>query len=135
METKEVAARYFAALERNDLDGVIATLDPACRAEVPGTVFDSREEVRAWMKSFFDAFPDIRHSIGELEVDGQRAAVDVHVDGTQTEPLVTPQGTIPATGKPIDFTARNEMEIASDAVARLRIDFDAAGFMRQLGVG
>jgi predicted ester cyclase len=135
VDSREVAARYYEALGRNDLDGVISTLDPACHTDVPGATFEDREGVRAWMKAFFDAFPDIQHSIGELDVDGSRVGADVHVVATHTAPMATAQGTIPATGRPIEITARNEMRIEGDAIAELRIEFDAARFMGQLGVG
>jgi predicted ester cyclase len=135
MDALAVAERYYGALRKNDLDGVIATLDRGCQAEVPGGMLDGADQVRGWMGSFFAAFPDIEHSTGELDVQGQTVAADVHVVATHTEPFVTPQGTIPPTGRPIDIRARNEMEIRDDAIAALRISFDADDFMRQLGLG
>ena len=135
MEARAVADRYYEALRRNDLDGVISTLDPQCRAEVPGATLDGREQVRGWMGSFFDAFPDISHSTSDLDVEGETVAAAVHVTGTHTEPFVTPQGTLPPTGRQIDIRARNEMDVRDDSIAALRISFDAADFMRQLGLG
>ena len=102
---------------------------------MPGATLDGREQVRGWMGSFFDAFPDIGHSTGELDVDGQSVSVDVRVTGTHTEPMVTPQGTIPATGKRIELAATNVMEVQGDSIVVLRIAFDAADFRRQLGMG
>jgi predicted ester cyclase len=134
MEARQVADRYYEALRQNDLDGVISTLDPQCRAEVPGATLDGREQVRDWMGSFFDAFPDISHSTGDLEVEGRTVSATVHLTGTHTEPFVTPQGTLPPTGRTIDIRARNEMDVGDDSIGALRITFDAAGFMRQLGL-
>jgi predicted ester cyclase len=134
MEARAVADRYYEALRQNDLDGVVSTLDPQCRAEVPGGTLDGREQVGAWMGSFFDAFPDISHSIGDVEVQGQTVSATVHVTGTHTEPFVTPQGTVPPTGRTIDLRARNEMDVRDDSIRVLRITFDAADFMRQLGL-
>ena len=135
MEDRAVADRYYEALRQNDLDGVISTLDPQCRAEVPGATLDGREQVRGWMGSFFDAFPDISHSTSDLEVQGRTVSATVHVTGTQTAPFVMPQGTLPPTGRTIDIRARNEMDVRDDSIAALRITFDAADFMRQLGLG
>jgi predicted ester cyclase len=135
MEARAVADRYYEALRRNDLDGVISTLDPQCRADVPGATLVGREQVRGWMSSFFDAFPDISHSTGDLEVRGQTASADVRVIGTHTEPFVTPQGTLPPTGRTIDIRARNEMDVHDGSIGALRITFDTADFMRQLGLG
>ena len=135
MEARAAASRYYEALRQNDLDGVISTLDPQCRAEVPGATLDGREQVRGWMGSFFDAFPDISHSTGDLEVEGRTVSATVRVTGTHTEPFVTPQGTVPPTGRTIDIRARNEMDVRDESIGALRITFDAAGFMRQLGLG
>ena len=135
MEARAVADRYYEALQQNDLDGVISTLDPQCRAEVPGGTLDGREQVHAWMSSFFDAFPDISHSTSDLKVQGQTVSATVHVTGTHTEPFVTPQGTLPPTGRTIDMRARNEMDVRDDSIGALRIRFDAADFMRQLSLG
>src|ERR671935_2583557 len=87
------------------------------------------------MGSFFDAFPDISHSTGDLDVQGQTVSATVRVTGTHTEPFVMPQGTLPPTGRAIDIRARNEMDVRDDSIGALRITFDAADFMRQLGLG
>ena len=134
MEARAVADRYYEALRQNDLDGIISTLDPQCRAEVPGGTLDGRDQVRGWMGSFFDAFPDISHSTSDPEVQGQTVSATVHVTGTHTEPFVTPQGTVPPTGRTIDIRARNEMDVRDDSIGVLRIMFDADEFMRQLGL-
>jgi predicted ester cyclase len=133
-EARAVAERYYDGLRVNDLDRVIATIDSSCWAEVPGAVLEGPDQVRAWMKSFFDAFPDIRHTIGELDVDGRTVAADVHVTGTHTAPMVTPQGTIPPTGRPIEISARNAMEVGDESIVALRISYDAGAFMQQLGL-
>ena len=135
MEARAVAERYYEALRRNDLDGVISTLDPQCRADVPGATLDGPEQVRSWMGSFFDAFPDINHSTSDLEVQEQMVSANVRVTGTHSEPFITPQGTIPPTGRTIDIQARNEMDVRDDSIGALRITFDAGDFMRQLGLG
>ena len=135
MDARAVADRYYEALRRNDVDGVVSTLDPQCQAEVPGATLDGREQVRGWMGSFFDAFPDISHSISDVDVRGQTVCATVHVTGTHSEPFVTSQGTVPPTERTIDIRARNEMDVRDDSIGALRITFDAADFMRQLGLG
>ena len=102
---------------------------------MPGATLDGREQVRGWMGSFFDAFPDISHSTGDLEAQGRTVSATVHVTGTHTEPFVTPQGTLPPTGRTIDIRARNEMDVRDNSIGALRITFDAADLMRQLGLG
>jgi predicted ester cyclase len=110
------------------------TLAPDTKARIPGGELPHREAFRGWMQSFFDAFPDIGHSHGPLEVDGDRVTTQLRITGTQTAPLVTPQGEIPATGRRVDFPAQNSMVVREDLIRELRIEFDQQDFMRQLGL-
>ncbi len=133
-EARAVAEEYYDALRANDLDRITARFDPTSRTEVPGAVLEGPDQVRAWMKSFFDAFPDIRHEVGDLAVAGQTVSTDVRVSGTHTAPMVTPEGTIPPTGRTIDLAAENTMEVGDDSIVALRITFDPGLFMQQLGL-
>lgn len=130
-----VGQRYYQSLHDRNLDAVIGTLDRNCRAEVPGGVLDGSEAIRGWMGSFFDAFPDIEHDRGEVTVSGDTVSADLLVHGTHTRPLVTPQGTIPATNRQMKIHAQNTLQVRNGAITDLKISFDAADFMRQLGVG
>jgi predicted ester cyclase len=48
---------------------------------------------------------------------------------------VTPQGALPATQRRIDFRAHNEMRLSDGSIRELRISFDPADLMHQLGAG
>jgi SnoaL-like domain len=90
MEARKVAERYYDALRRDDLDGVVATLEPGCQAEVPGRrSTGARRCAGGWGVSSM-RFPDIEHRTGDLDVAGQTISAEVHVTGTHTEPMVTP---------------------------------------------
>ncbi len=133
-DPKAVAEHYYDRLQAGDLDDLAAVLDPACVAHVPGATLTGPDAIRGWMQSFFDAFPDIAHERGALDVDGGSVSTEVTVRGTHSAPLVTPDGAIPATGRSLDLAARNEMEIDGGTIQRLRISFDEADFAQQLGL-
>jgi predicted ester cyclase len=133
-DVRATADAYYAALAARDLDAVALTLDPACRADVPGAVLEGREQIIAWMQAFFDAYPDIHHVTGERRVEGPSVSTDLRVTGTHTRRFVMPEATIAATGRSLDLTAHNEMTVRDGKIVRLRIDFDPRDLMRQLGV-
>ena len=87
------------------------------------------------MKAFLDAFPDIDHRVVTSVASSDREAAEVVITGTQRQPLVSAQGTIPATGKTVTIHACDMVE--SDGAGHVRgyhIYFDQAGFMAQLGL-
>ena len=130
-----VAQRYYEALGRNDAAAVSSLLTDDAPVNVPGGTLTGGAQFRGWMQAFFDAFPDIGHTHTPLAVSGDSVAAEVRVTGTHTAPLVSPDGTIEPTGKPIVLNAKNTMEVADDRIVGLTIDFDQADFMRQLGMG
>lgn len=134
-DTREVATIYYDRLQALDLDGIYLALDPGCVAQVPGATLDGRDAIRGWMKSFFDAFPGIKHDVGPLSASGDTASAELRVHGIQTQPMITPQGTIPATHRPIELQVKNTLQIRDGAITKLKIDFDGGDFMRQLGIG
>lgn len=134
-EAVDVAERYYSELAKNDGSAVAATLADDASVHVPGATLTGPQQFGGWMQAFFDAFPDISHAHTPLVESGDTVTTQVTVRGTQTQPLVSPQGTIPPTGKSIDLAARNELRVAGGKIVELTIDFDQAGFMNQLGLG
>jgi predicted ester cyclase len=60
---------------------------------------EAREQVRANMRAVHTAFPDIRFTIEDSAVDGDRIWVRVHARATATGPYFGPPS-----GRPVDFT-------------------------------
>jgi len=93
-------------------------------------------EVREYAEYLFRAFPDlVFESVGSPLVasDGPRAALLWHSSATNTGPLDPPG--MPATGKRYEGVVGAEFhEYRDGKVARLRVVFDMADIMRQLGL-
>ena len=92
-------------------------------------------DVREFVDHTWRAFPDLRFEIREgpyVHAGEQKAAFWWNGHGTHTGPLDPPG--LAATGKRIEFDGADFHEYRDGKVARLRIVFDMAGAMRQLGV-
>lgn len=78
--------------------------------------------------AFYAAFPDLRHEVELVVVEGERAAVRFRLHGTHTGPFA---GVAP-TGRPVTVTAMVIMHIVDNQVLELWGEFDQLGLVAQL---
>jgi ketosteroid isomerase-like protein len=92
-------AAIFEAFNRRDLDALLAHLHPDHQATWsygPPTGLDAA----AHEQSILDAMPDLRASVLAIHETADQVIVEVEMAGTQTGPLVTPEGpVIPPSGQ------------------------------------
>ena len=84
---------------------------------------------------FVNAIPDLQGTVVENTVSGNKVTSRVRGQGHFTGTMVTPQGSMPGNGQPVDIEYRIEQEF-NDAgkVVRFAIDYDMQDFMHQLGM-
>lgn len=94
-----------------------------------------RDALRANAAVLTTAFPDLEVEYLERLVDRDSFAVEVALTGTHTDPLMTPNGDVPPTGRRMELrgSAFGRLD-ASGLVAEERRYFDAAVLLRQLGL-
>ena len=95
---RTLAARYLTMLNDHGpdaVDGFVAVDYINHNAFVA----DGREANRAWWSTFFTAFPDIKTTMDDLVVAGDRVVGRFTYRGTHNGPLYS----ILATGKPIEM--------------------------------
>ena len=95
---RTLAERYLRGLNDHDPDAVdgFVALD---YVNHNAYVTDGREANRVWWSTFFTAFPDIKATMDDLVVGGDRVVGRFTYRGTHTGPLYG----VPATGKPIEM--------------------------------
>jgi steroid delta-isomerase-like uncharacterized protein len=89
--------------------------------------------IEAW-KGWAAALPDSKATFEAAHVDGNTVILELTWHGTQTGPLQTPAGQIPATGKPIEIRACQIVDVKDGKVQTVRHYFDMATMLAQLGV-
>ena len=84
---------------------------------------------------FVDAIPDLKGTVIEHKVSGNKVISRVRGQGNFTGTMVTPQGSMPGNGNPVDIEYQIEQEFndAGKAV-RFVVDYDMQDFMHQLGM-
>jgi predicted ester cyclase len=83
---------------------------------------------------FLKAFPDLHITIEHEVADGDRVFGHLRQRGTHTGALVTPQGEVPPTGKPVDFNEMAIVKIVDGKIAESWYDTDMVGLLMQIGV-
>lgn len=75
-ENKDTVRAVFAAVDRGDLDGLMALVSPEIRTHtpIPG-VGHGADAFRGFMQGFFSAFPEQSVEVHDLVASGDRVAV------------------------------------------------------------
>jgi steroid delta-isomerase-like uncharacterized protein len=135
MSLLQQAKQFFAALNAQDLDKVVAMISPSADIRTPLGSFTGGEAYREWMLMHFRAMPDFTHEIRGITAEsGQMLAFELHATGTHTGPLATPGGDVPATGRTIDVSAADLWRFENGLIVEYHLYFDGLDFFGQLGI-
>jgi steroid delta-isomerase-like uncharacterized protein len=131
---KEIARKYFAALDRHDVDGAVALVrddlvNHAALQEAQGA-----DGMRRIVGKVLKAFPDQRVTCDDVIAEGDRVVCRVTLSGTNTGPLEFVRWPMPATGKFTTHSAIHVFRIAEGKIAEHWGAMDAFALLRQLGV-
>jgi steroid delta-isomerase-like uncharacterized protein len=122
--------RFFEAIDQHRLD----VLDELCApdyevhfAGTPGPL--TRETIKPVWAQFFDAFPDLRHTIEDMFAADDRVVVRMRIAGTQQGQFMG----IPPTGRAIAMGSINFLRCADGLIVEQWNNYDALGMLQQLG--
>ena len=88
-----------------------------------------------YSERFLNAIPDLKGTVIEHRVSGNKVTTRVNGQGKFTGTLQTPQGSFPGNGYLVDI-AYQIQQIFNDEgrVVRFVVNYDLQNFMRQLGI-
>ncbi|TMF46279.1 MAG: ester cyclase [Chloroflexi bacterium] len=134
-ENKAVVRRWFDEVMTQ---GNISTVDLICMQCHPGfTVINGivdnpppgMDGVKELVKLFRNAFPDMRFNIEEQIAEGNKVTTRMTIHGTHHGDFMG----IPASSKPVSFSAISIWEVADGKLLQERVNWDALGALQQLG--
>lgn len=111
----------------------VVTDDFELRNMATGETFRGPEGIKKYFQQWADGFPDGQTQIRSVVADDKGAVVEFVGRGTNTGPLVTPTGTLPATNRPADLAFCDVMTFRNGKIATTHAYFDMATMLRQLG--
>ena len=122
--------RSFREKAKDLMDANVVIIDGPTGQELHGP-----DGYVQYSEGFVNAIPDLKGMAIEHKVSGNRVTSRVRGQGNFTGTLVTPQGSFPGNGNPVDIEYQIEQEFNDEGkVVRFAVDFDIQDFMRQLGV-
>ena len=126
--------RFYAAAAAGDLAGVTACFAEECETVTPAGAMTPVEHER-FLAAFKAALPGAHmHVVNAVEA-GDEVFVEGRFRGTHRGNLVTPQGTLPASGGALDLPYADYFRVESGKIAEHRVFWDQAAMMGQLGAG
>ena len=129
------AKQPFIAYGEKDWDKVTAAVTPDFSYDevASGRHPSGIDQVLEVWKGWGTAFPDSKATFHGAVVSGDTVILEVTWNGTQTGPMVTPNGEVPATGKTVSFRAISVWEVKDGKAASCRQYFDMNTLLSQLG--
>jgi steroid delta-isomerase-like uncharacterized protein len=121
-----------AAWSSHDAERVVALFTEDCLFEdvTFAVVTRGKEQLRGFATGAFAAIPDIRFELTGRVAAGEQAAIEWVMAGTHTGDFPG----LPATGKPFSVRGSTILELENGKIRRESDYWDAATFMKQVGL-
>ena len=134
-EIVKLARKQIDAFNTGDWEQLRAMLaSDALYAEL-GTQrkIDGPDKIVELFRGWKTAFPDAVGTVTSAVASDNKAALELTWKGTQTGPLATPEGTIPASGKRQETPAACFFTFEGDKIKESRHYFDSMTLLKQIG--
>lgn len=136
MSNVDSARALYQSINDDDPDaGAVHFAGDAEWSEVPtGQTYRSPSGWHENYNFWKGAFPDGQVEVTNVIDGGDQIAVEYTGRGTNTGPMMTPEGEMPPTGKRVEGQFVDVWEFRDGKVVGGRSYYDVAGLMAQLGV-
>jgi predicted ester cyclase len=136
-ELTDMRDKHYEGVTSGDLDKAASMMADDVENILPGAppgAANGLEAFRAFAKPFASGFPDsAMENMTTIEA-GDTIITEGLFTGTNTGPLETPMGTLPATGKKISLPFADIFVARDHKFVKHHLYFDQAAFMAQLGL-
>lgn len=124
------------AFNKNDWDGMTALLSPDATYIEKGTNRTAKgiDEIMKVAHDWRAAFPDLQANIWTTANCGTTEVLEITWTGTHDGPMETPNGTLPPTGKSVEFDDAQVYRVENGKVVEFRNYGDFLTMLSQLGV-
>ena len=126
-----ITQTWAAAWDRGDVDALDKLLSPEYRRRSTHTdEGQSLTEFKASIITARSAFPDLRTTIDEIVVDGDRAAVRWHSNGRHDHSFLG----VPATHRQVQVSGATFARFEDDRVVEEFVTWDSRALLSALGI-
>lgn len=131
----ELVEQGTALYNKGDAEGFVSLYGEDAVLRTPDGRFEGRDEMLAYVRSLIAAMPGGEVTLGRHCEDGDLYLGEWTLRGTNTGPLVAPDGTeIPATGRTVEAYGTEVVQVADGRIVQHDMLWDQLGFLGQLGL-
>jgi steroid delta-isomerase-like uncharacterized protein len=134
-EIVKIAREQVDAFSNGDWERLRGMLSSDSRYDELGTQrkIEGPEKIIELFKGWKTAFPDAAGTVTSTVGSGKKVVLEVTWKGTHTGPLVSAEGTIPASGKRQETPAALFFSFEGDKIKESRHYFDSMTLLKQIG--
>jgi steroid delta-isomerase-like uncharacterized protein len=130
----DTAQRFYAALAAGDFAGLTACFSADCPTVTPAGTMDPAQH-EAFIRATKSALPDAHMAVDKAVEAGNEVFIAGRFQGTHQGDFVTPQGTMPASGKALVLPFADYFRVEDGTIVEHQVFWDQASMMGQLGAG
>lgn len=131
IDIKQQCRRLFDEVwSQGKLDVIDELVDPSYQGRDPLLGSLDRKGLKQLVIGYRAAFPDLKFTVDQVNLDGELAIVQWTAQGTHRAALMS----LPATGKAAIVSGITCSQFKNGKVSREHTEWDALGLYRQLGV-
>ena len=132
---RQIADAWQEVVDSKQFDNLIKVNASNFKMTNPFATIEGVEGHKQFLTAFATAFPNYRHEITNSVEEGNRIAIEGRFIGDHTGPMMMGEGSVPATGKHVEFTYSGFSKIDRDGkIAEVNVYFDTKLFLSQLGL-
>jgi predicted ester cyclase len=134
MSNENILRAVIDAIDAHRYDEVPQLVTADFEMRSPDGTFIGPEQMTAMSRGYHEAFPDGVHTLERVVEVGDTIVSEGYWSGTNTGPLQTPAGTIPATGGTGRISFGGIATVRGGQLATMHVYFDRLEFLVQLGL-
>jgi steroid delta-isomerase-like uncharacterized protein len=132
---REAFEKHTEAFNSHDIDGFASTLADDVVFRAPGGITGEGKSACAhFYGGWLDAFPDAHVEIHDLHITGDVAVEEGTFTGTHQGVLTTPDGEVPATGRPVTVDYIQVLRYHDGKYISFNLMYDQLPLLEQLGL-
>lgn len=131
-DARATVDRFYACFAASDWEGARGCYADSCITVMPGMELDNDSHMAVGM-AFKAAMPDARMEVVRAVEAGSEVFMGGTFRGTHTGDMVTPQGSIPASGNDLALPFADYFRVEDGKIVEHNVVFDQLTMLTQLG--
>jgi steroid delta-isomerase-like uncharacterized protein len=129
---RELAEQFYERFGAGDFDGARSLFAEDCLTITPAGSFNP-EQHESFGRAFKNALPDARMELVRAVEANDEVYITGRFKGTHEGDLVSPQGTIPASGNALDMPFADYFRTSGGQITEHEVIWDQMTLLAQLG--